>query len=633
MKTNNAKKNLLYLLISLTGVIFIGKLFQLQILRGVDFDPVHNASIKIEYDYPERGYIYDRNGRLLVANQVSYDVMVQPNQVKLSDTVEFCKLLKIEKEDFITRFKKAENYASYLTSVFLKQLAKEDFAYLQEKLHKYNGFYIQKRIIRDYPVNAAANVLGYIGEVNEEKARNSNDYEQGELEGKEGVEREYEALLKGKKGKKYFNRNRFNKVTGSFKNGLMDSLSEGGKDLTLTIDIELQLYAQQLMNGKRGGIVAIEPSTGEILALVTSPSYDPNMLVGRDRSKNSIFLMDPNNPEKPTYDRALLAAYPPGSPFKMMNALIALQENVINTETTFRCYGGYRYGSKSHNFMRCHCGIYDSPIALKTGIAKSCNSYFSNTYKRIIEKKRKPSQGLDTWNKHATSFGLGSYLGYDLPSGAPGLIPDGKYYDDIYKYRWTASTNISNAIGQGEVLTTPIQFANFTAAIANRGYFYTPHIVKKIDLKPIKNPEFINKKQTTINTEYFEPVVEAMHEVFKTGTGRWSQVNGIEICGKTGTSENFVRVNGYKQQLADHSILVAFAPKNNPKIALAVFVENGGFGSTIAAPITSLMIEKYLNGYISEENKLRETNMLNLSLQDIYNYYRPKNKEIASRKE
>ena len=213
------------------------------------------------------------------------------------------------------------------------------------------------------------------------------------------------------------------------------------------------------------------------------------------------------------------------------------------------------------------------------------------------------------------------------------MIPDGKYYDDIYKYRWTASTNISNAIGQGEVLTTPIQLANFTAAIANRGYFYTPHIVKKIDLKPIKNPEFINKKQTTINTEYFEPVVEAMHEVFKTGTGRWSQVNGIEICGKTGTSENFVRVNGYKQQLADHSILVAFAPKNNPKIALAVFVENGGFGSTIAAPITSLMIEKYLNGYISEENKLRETNMLNLSLQDIYNYYRPKNKEIASRKE
>jgi len=627
------KSFLLYFLISLVGIILLGRLFQLQIVKGVAFDPVRNASIKIQYDYPERGYIYDRNGRLLVANQVSYDVMVQPNQVKVLDTIEFCKLLKIEKEGFIIRFKRAENYAPYLPSVFLKQLAKEDFAYLQEKLHKYNGFYIQKRIIRDYPINAADNVLGYIGEVNEEKARNSNDYEQGELEGKEGVERQYETLLRGVKGKKYFNRNRFNKVTGSYKNGLMDTLPESGKDLTLTIDIELQLYAQQLMNGKRGGIVAIEPSTGEILALVTSPSYDPNMLVGRDRSKNSTILMDPNNPEKPTYDRALLASYPPGSPFKMMNALIALQEKVITTETTFRCYGGYRYGNKANNFMKCHCGIFDSPIALKTAIARSCNSYFSNTYKKIIEKKRKPSQGLDNWNKHITSFGLGSYLGVDLPSGSPGMIPDGKYYDDLYKHRWSASTNISNAIGQGEIATTPIQLANFTAAIANRGFFYTPHVVKKIDLKPIKNPDFIIKKQTTVNSEYFEPVVEAMHEVFKTGTGRWSQVNGIEICGKTGTSENFVRINGYKQQLVDHSILVAFAPKENPKIALAVFVENGGYGSTIAAPITSLIIEKYLNGSISEENKQREKTILNMSLQDIYNLYKPKKQKIASRKE
>jgi penicillin-binding protein 2 len=627
------KSFLLYFLISLIGLIFIGRLFQLQIVKGIAFDPVHNAAVKIEYDYPERGYVYDRNGRLLIANQLSYDVMVQPNQVKSIDTLELCKLLKIDKDDFISRFKKAENYATYLPSVFLKQLAKDDFAFLQEKLHKFNGFYIQKRVIRDYPINAAANVLGYIGEVNEEKARTNNDYEQGELEGKEGVEREYENILKGRKGKKYFNRNRFNKVTGSYKNGLMDSLPESGKDLTLTIDIELQIYAQQLMNGKRGGIVAIEPSTGEILALVTSPSYNPNMLVGRDRSKNSIILMNPKNPEKPTYDRALLAAYPPGSPFKMMNALIGLQENAINTETSFRCYGGYRYGGKSTDFMRCHCGIYDSPIALKTAISKSCNSYFSNTYKKIIEKKRKASESLDIWNKHATSFGLGSYLGYDLPSGAPGLIPDGKYYDDRYKYRWSASTTISNAIGQGEILTTPIQLANFTAAIANKGFFYTPHIVKKIALKPINNPNYTIKKQTTIKSEYFEPVIEAMHEVFKSGTGRWSQVKGIEICGKTGTSENFVRINGYKQQLADHSILVAFAPKENPKIALAVFVENGGFGSTIAAPITSLLIEKYLNGDISEENKYRELNMLNMSLQDIYNFYKPKKREIASRKE
>ena len=624
---------LLYFLISFIGFFFIGRLFQLQILKGIDFDPMHNAAVKIEYDYPERGYIYDRNGRLLVANQLSYDVMVQPNQVKSLDTIELCKLLKISKEDFIKRFQKAENYATYLPSVFLKQLAKDDFAFLQEKLYKFSGFYIQKRVIRDYPLNAAANVLGYIGEVNEEKVRTNDDYEQGELEGKEGVEREYEKILRGRKGKKYYNRNRFNKVTGSYKNGQMDTLPESGKDLTLTIDIELQMYAQQLMNGKRGGIVAIEPSSGEILALVTSPSYDPNMLVGRDRSKNSLILMDAKNPEKPTYDRALLAAYPPGSPFKMMNALVGLQENAINTETSFRCYGGYRYGGKATDFMRCHCGIYDSPITLKTAIARSCNSYFSNTYKKIIEKKSKANESLDIWNKHVTSFGLGSYLGYDLPSGSPGLIPNGDYYDSRYKYRWSASTTISNAIGQGEILTTPIQLANFTAAIANKGYFYTPHIVKRIARKPINNPNYTIKKQTTIKREYFEPVIEAMHEVFKSGTGRWSQVKGIEICGKTGTSENFIRINGYKQQLPDHSILVAFAPKENPKIALAVFVENGGYGSTIAAPITSLMIEKYLNRYISEENKLRETNMLNLSLQDIYNYYRPKNKEVASRKE
>lgn len=624
------KSFLLYFLISLIGIIFIGRLFQLQIVRGETFDAIHNSAVKIEYDYPERGYIYDRNYELLVANQVSYDVMVQPNQVKPLDTIEFCKLLKINKEDFISSFEKAKNYASYLPSVFLKQLAKEDFAYLQEKLHKYTGFYIQKRIIRDYPINAAANVLGYIGEVNEEKARNDDDYQQGELEGKEGVEREYEMILRGQKGKKYLSRNRLNKITGSFKDGVFDTLPENGKDLILTIDIELQLYAQQLMNGKRGGIVAIEPSTGEILALVTSPSYDPNMLVGRDRSKNSVILMNRENPEKPTYDRALLASYPPGSPFKMMNALIGLQENAINEQTTFRCYGGFRYGGRSHEFMRCHCGIYDAPIALKTAISKSCNSYFSNTYKKIIEKKTKPSEGLDNWSEHVKSFGLGGYLGYDLPSGSPGLVPDGKYYDSRYRYSWSASTNISNAIGQGEILTTPIQLANFTAAIANKGFFYTPHIVKKINNKPIDNPKFTTRNQTTIQSHYFEPVIEAMHEVFKTGTGRWSQVKGIDICGKTGTAENFVNVNGIRQQLADHSILVAFAPKDNPKIALAVFVENGGFGSTIAAPITSLMIEKYLHGSISVANQNREKTILNMSLQEIYDLQKPKKEEIAS---
>ena len=623
---------LLYFFVGVTGLIFVGRLFQLQVIRGANYDPINNATVKLEFIYPERGYIYDRNGKLLVANQVSYDVMVQPNRVKPIDTLEFCQLLKIDKEDFLKRFQKAERYATYLPSVFLKQLAKEDFAYLQEKLHKFQGFYIQRRIIRNYPIKAAANVLGYIGEVNEQKARNNKYYQQGELEGKDGVEKQYEQYLRGKKGKRYLQRNNLNRVTGSYKKGAFDTLPINGKDLQLTLDIDLQLYAQKLMNGKRGGIVALEPSSGEILALVTSPSYDPNMLVGRQRSKNSVLLFR-DSINKPTYDRGLSAVYPPGSPFKMMNALIALQENIINENTRFTCYGGYRYGSRPHEFMRCHCDIYGKPLSLKTAISRSCNSYFSNTYKRIVEKDNNPKEGMNNWNQHITSFGLGNYLGYDLPSGQKGLIPNGAYYDRRYRYAWNASTNISNAIGQGEVLTTPIQLANFTAAIANRGYFYTPHIVKKINNERIDNQKYTVPKQTSIDKKNFGPVIEAMHEVFKTGTGKWSRIKGIEICGKTGTAENFARINGFKEQLEDHSILVAFAPKENPKIALAVFVENGGYGSTIAAPITSLIIEKYIKGEISPSNKYREQQMLSLSLEKVYKKLIQKPKDLETREE
>jgi penicillin-binding protein 2 len=626
------KSFLLYFLITIVGIVFIGRLFQLQIIKGESYDPLNNAAVKTIFDYPERGYIYDRNGVLLVANQLSYDVMIQPNKVKDIDTLEFCKLLKIDIEDFIKRYNKASKYASYLPSVFLKQLAKEDFAFLQEKLHKYDGFFIQKRVIRKYPINAAANVLGYIGEVNEQLAKKNTYYQAGELIGKDGIEKQYEIFLRGIKGKKLFNRNNLNIITGSFKNGEQDTLAYRGKDLTLTLDIKLQQYAQKLMIGKRGGIVALEPSTGEILALVTAPSYDPNMLVGRKRSKNSSILMDPKSLEKPTYDRGLKASYPPGSPFKIMNALIGLQEGVISEQTSFYCYNGYRYGNRKNEFMGCHCDIFDRPIQLKTAISKSCNSYFANTYKRIVEKNNKPSLGLDNWSAHVKSFGLGNYLGYDLPQGSPGLIPTGKYYDDMYKYSWNASTNISNAIGQGEVQTTPIQLANFTAAIANKGYFFTPHILKDIDKRPIENASFTEKKQTTIDKKHFSPIIEAMYEVFKTGTGKWSQVKGIEICGKTGTSENYTIVNGKRIKLEDHSILVAFAPKDNPKIAIAIFVENGGYGSTIAAPITSLMIEKYLNGEISEATVHRETRMLNISLQEEYNKLIPKIETIAARR-
>jgi penicillin-binding protein 2 len=609
------RSSLLIVLILLVGIIYIGRLFQLQVIRGGKVNPIRSATVKIEYDYPERGYIYDRNGKLLVANQLSYDVMVVPKEVKTIDTVQFCSLLKITKEDFIKRFQKAENYARWLPSVFLKQVAKEDFAYLQEKLHKFKGFYIQRRIIRNYPINSGANILGFLGEVNELQAKKSDYYENGELIGKWGVEKYYEDVLRGVKGKKYFNRDNLNRITGAFKNGAYDTLAIPGKDLTLTIDSELQQYGEKLMSGKRGGIVVIEPSSGEILALVTAPSYDPNMMVGRKRSKFSSKLFN-DTINNPTFDRGLQGVYSPGSPFKILNGLIGLQENVINPRSAVYCNGGYRYGKRKHEFMRCHCGIYGRPVRLKEAISKSCNSYFAEVYRKIIDKDGNTKTGFDNWSSQVKSFGLGNFLGYDLPVGQSGLIPDAKYYDDRYSFGWRATTNISNAIGQGEIQTTPIQLANVTAAIANRGHYYTPHIVKSINNKQLDNSKFVSKKSTSINPEHFTPIVEAMHEVFKTGTGKYSQVKGIEICGKTGTVENFTIINGEQVQLPDHSILIAFAPKENPKIAMAVFVENGGYGSTIAAPITSLMIEKYLTGKITRTYV--EDRMVNLNLKETY---------------
>ena len=606
---------LLYFLITLVGLIYIGRLYQLQIVKGRDFNPIKTSAVKITYDFPERGYIYDRNGELLVANQLSYDVMIVPNEVKTIDTLEFCSLLKITKEDFLKRYKKAENYAPWLASVFLKQLAKEDFAFLQEKLHKFEGFYIQKRIIRNYPLKSAANILGYISEVNEETAKKDAYYEQGELIGAWGIEKQYENVLRGVKGKKYLHRDRLNKIMGPFKEGIYDSETINGKDLTITIDSKLQQYGEFLMQGKRGGIVAIEPSSGEILSLITSPSYDPNRLVGRARSKNSVELFG-DSINQPMMDRGLQFNYPPGSPFKLINALIGLQEGVIDENTHFYCYNGYRYGKRKHEFMECHSDMYGKPIRLNRAISKSCNSYFANTYKRIIEKNNQPEEGLNQWSEHVKSFGLGNYLGYDLPFGQRGFVPDGNYYNKMYPYKWNASTNISNAIGQGELLTTPIQLANITSAIANRGYFYTPHIVKKIDNKVITDSAYNIPKYTSIDKEHFEPVIEGMHEVFKSGTASWVKIDGIDMVGKTGTAENFTSINGKKIQLADHSILVAFAPKDDPKIAIAVFIENGGYGASVAAPITSLLIEKYLTGKV--KRKWMEDLMIKKNLYSIY---------------
>ncbi|WP_275316477.1 penicillin-binding protein 2 [Tenacibaculum bernardetii] len=619
---------LLIFLITLIGLIYIVRLFQLQVIRGTDQNPAQSSAVKIEYDYPERGYIYDRNNKLLVANQLSYDVMVVPKDVEPLDTLEFCALLKITKEDFKKRYNKAEKYARWLPSKFLKQLAKEDFAYLQEKLPKYKGFYIQKRIIRNYPIDTGANILGFIAEVNEKKARTNDYYEQGELIGKLGVEKQYEGVLRGVKGKKRFKRNNLNKITGSYKDGKFDTLAVTGKDLTLTIDSELQQYGELLMKGKRGGIVAIEPKTGEILALITAPSYDPNLLVGRKRSPNSVKLFN-DTINMPTFDRGLQAMYPPGSPFKILNGLIGLQEEVIDKDFGVYCHHGYRYGARKNEFMGCHCGITGRPIRLKTAIAKSCNSYFATTYKKIIDKTGDPKEGMENWNKHVESFGLGNYLGYDLPAGRKGMVPNADFYNKWYKNKWQSTYTISNSIGQGEILATPMQLANMTAAIANKGYFYTPHIVKKIDNKTVTDSAYSTRRNTTIDPKHFPIAIEAMHEVFTYGTAKWYQIKGIEICGKTGTAENKIKmIDGEKVQAQDHSIFIAFAPKDNPKIAIAIFVENGGYGSTIAGPVTSLLIEKYLRGSIT--NKRLEDRMINMSLQKEYDKLIKKKDTLAS---
>lgn len=611
MKKRNV---LLPLLVILTGVTFVARLFFLQVISS-DNDKItlNNSAIKRIYTYPERGFVYDRNEKLLIANEQTYDVKVIPNEVKPFDTLEFCSLLKIDKKHLIRQLSRARNYAPWLPSVLLSQLSKKDYAYLQEKIHKYKGFFIQTKSLRNYPYPHAANVLGYINEVNEYLAQKNPYYEQGELVGVQGIEKEYEDILRGTKGVSYKLRNRLNKITGAYKEGLYDTLPKPGNDLSLTIDIDLQAYGELLMSNKRGGIVAIEPSSGEILALVTAPNYDPNLMVGRKKSKNSVILFN-DSINKPMFDRSLQAVYAPGSPFKLLQGLIGLQEKVINPRIRFYCHHGFKYGNKKNNFMGCHCGITDRAIDLRLGISKSCNSYFSNVYKLLLEKYDSSQESLTHWRSHLLSFGLGNYLGYDLPIGQKGNIPSSDYYDRIYPRKtWRYSTIISNAIGQGEILTTPIQLANITAAIANRGYYYTPHVLKKINGKPIENKKYTTKKQTTIDAKNFKPVIDGMHDVYQTGTAKHVKIKDIEICGKTGTTQVYIRKNGIKYELADHSIFVAFAPRENPKIALAIYVENGGFGSTIAAPIASLMISKYLKGHANSlewwEDKIINTSL------------------------
>ncbi|MCM4156651.1 penicillin-binding protein 2 [Gramella sp. AN32] len=591
------RKFLLYITILTTGFVFIGRLFYLQVIDTSLVIRSQDNAIKVVYDYPQRGYIYDRNGELMVSNQPSYDVMVIPRNLKPFDTAEFCGILKLSREELENKLDKARIYSPMLPSVVIPQLTKSEYAILQEKMRKYDGFYIQKRSLRDYQVDHSANVLGYIAEVNPKIVNDNPYYISGDLIGRAGVESYYEELLRGVKGVKHIQKDRFNRDIGPYKEGIYDTLPEKGKDIKLTIDSKLQEYGNLLMQNKRGGIVALEPATGEILALITAPTFDPAELVGRKRSKNYSKLHY-DTISRPLYDRGLLAEYPPGSPFKTLNALIGLQEGVVDTDDAFSCNHGYTYGRG----RKLGCHSHSSPLTMIPGIAQSCNSYFANVYRRIIEKYSTPQEGMDAWNKHLKSFGLGDYLGSDLSTGRSGKIPDAAYYNKIYDYptyKWYSTATLSNAIGQGEILMTPIQLANMVAIISNRGYFYTPHILKEINNNPIAEEKFTTKHITSIEEKYYDPVVEGMHQVYLNGTARSLQVEGIEIAGKTGTAENFAKIDGKRTQLTDHSIFVAFAPVDNPKIAIAVFVENGYWGSRYAGRIASLMIEKYLKGTIT----------------------------------
>ncbi|WP_405351332.1 penicillin-binding protein 2 [Nonlabens sp. Asnod3-H03] len=592
------KRLLFFFLVTIVGLTLIGRVFYLQIIKGDSYKLKSELNaVKSIYDIPERGFIYDRDGDLMVANQVAYDIMMIPKELKKFDTLQLCTLLQMDKTRLKSKIQDAKDWSWQKGSVIVPQLTQEEFAPLQEKLRKFPGFYAQKRSLRKYMVDHSASVLGYIREVSPEKIKKDPRYQSGDLSGKAGIELQYEQELRGKKGVKHFIRDHYGRPKESYENGRYDTIPNSGLDLTVTLDNDLQAYAELLMKNKRGGIVAIEPQTGEILTLVTAPYYDPALLMGRDRSKNSVLIFN-DTIKKPGVNRALQAEYAPGSPFKVINALVGLQEGVITTTEKLRCNHGYDYGGRKP--LGCHS--HQSPLALNTGIAESCNAYFAQVYRRIIEKGSTPEEGMDNWNRHVTSFGLGDYLGYDLPVGRAGLIPDGKYYSSRYKYKWYAPTTISNAIGQGEVITTPIQLANMTAAIANRGYFYRPHIIKAIDGEPIDNPDYTVKNYTTVDARHFEPVVEGMTAVYKTGTAKYAQIPGIEICGKTGTVENFVKIDGKRTQLTDHSVFIAFAPKDNPQIAIAVFVENGYWGSRYAAKIASLLIEKHIKGEITRKD-------------------------------
>ena len=586
-------------------LIFIIRLFSLQILSD-DYKKWadSNAFLKRAL-YPSRGVIYDRNGKLLVYNQPSYDVMVIMRDVQPFDTLDFCRTIGITKENFDTRIANIKNrelnpgYSSYTAQLFMNQLPANEYGVLQEKLYKFPGFHVRNRSLREYGCNNLANVLGYISEVNAKDIENDDYYVSRDYIGRAGVESSYEKILRGEKGAEILLRDAHGRTKGRYEEGKYDIAPVSGKNITLSIVMDLQAYGEKLLQNKQGAIVMIEPATGEILCLVTSPSYDPNLLVGQQRGENYQMLL--RDPKKPLFDRSIQGHYPPGSTFKAAQALVFLQEGVITKEKTYTCYSGYPY---LDGHPACHS--HGSPIALVASLATSCNSYYCWGFREMLDYRSRYAtiqEAFEAWKNRIVALGYGYRLGVDLPSENRGFIPNSLYYDNTRNKRWNSSSIISDAIGQGDISASPLQICNLAAAIANRGYYIVPHVVREIQDMPL-DELYTNKKNTGIDREYYDYVVEGMRNAVTWGTCTGLQLVGIEVCGKTGTVQN---LHG-----RDHSACIAFAPMNDPKVAIAVFVENGGWGAKAAVPTARLMLQKYLNGDIYSWDKYREIQMINL---------------------
>jgi len=581
-----------------TGLILAFRLFYLQILDPVYKVYATNNVLREVVRYPARGLIYDRNDKVLVYNKPAYDLLVTPVELEKFDTLLLCDILEISKEDLIGGIRTAREYSMYKPSIVIKQIPPEIYAVLQEQIYKFKGFHTQSRTLREYNYSVAAHLLGYVGEVNSRDISEDSYYSIGDYIGQSGIEKTYEKYLRGKKGVRKYLVDVHNRIQTSYLDGREDIPAHIGNNVISTIDIDLQLYAEKFFENKKGGIVAIEPSSGEILAIASAPSYHPGLLVGRVRSNNFSMLL--SDTLKPLFNRALQAEYPPGSTFKVMNVLIGLQEEAININTYFSCAGPASYP------IRCtHDHV--TPLNVVAAIRESCNPFLWNTFKSILYKYETSSAGYNVWYDYVKNFGAGRKLGIDLPAESEGSLPDDSYYNSIYgRGHWNAMTVRSLAIGQGELGLTPLQLANFVAIIANRGYYFIPHVVKAIEDNSVDN-KYKTRIPVNINEEYFEPVIEGMEQAMRPGgSGAMSYIPGIAVCGKTGTAEN--------PHGSDHSIFMAFAPRENPEIAISVYIENGVWGSRYAAPIASMVIEKYLTDSISWNRKWLEEIMLKANL-------------------